>query len=172
MPYAVHRLGLGPDAIGATLGAYGAGMVAGALLASRVVAALRLGLVIALGPLVSVAAAAAMGLSLFLPGAALPALAFFLFGAGPILWTIGQTTLRQSVTPAPLLGRVSALMMMATAGARPIGAAVGGVIGAAQGVEACIVLAAAGFVVQALILLASRVPRLAALPEPPQLARS
>jgi predicted MFS family arabinose efflux permease len=170
IPYAVHRLGLGADAIGATLGAYGAGMVAGALLAPRAVAALRLGAVIALGPLVSVAAAAAMALSLALPGATLPVIAFFLFGAGPILWTIGQTTLRQAVTPASLLGRVSALMMMATTGARPLGAALGGLVGAAWGAEAAIALAAAGFLVQALILLASRVPRLAALPEGPKLA--
>jgi predicted MFS family arabinose efflux permease len=167
VPYAVHRLGLGAEAIGATLGAYGAGMVAGALLAPQVVAALRLGLVIALGPLVSVAAAAAMAGSLLLPGVACPLVAFFLFGAGPILWTIGQTTLRQAVTPAPLLGRVSALMMMATTGARPLGAALGGLVGAAYGAEACIVLAAVGFVVQALILLASRVPGLEALPDAP-----
>lgn len=167
VPYAVHRLGLGPDAIGVTLGAYGAGMVVGALLAPRIVGALRLGLVIALGPLVSVAAAAAMSGSLLVPGAALPVLAFFLFGAGPILWTIGQTTLRQAVTPAPLLGRVSALMMMATAGARPVGAAIGGLVGAAEGPALCIGLAAAGFVIQALIILASRVPRLDALPEAP-----
>ena len=172
VPYAVHRLGLGPDAIGVTLGAYGAGMVAGALLAPRVVAALRLGLVIALGPLVSVAAGAAMAGSVFLPGAALPVVAFFLFGAGPILWTIGQTTLRQAATPAPLLGRVSALMMMATTGARPLGAAIGGLVGATEGVEACVALAAAGFVLQALIILASRVPRLDALPDAAPFAAS
>jgi predicted MFS family arabinose efflux permease len=170
VPYAVHRLGLGPDAVGATLGAYGAGMVAGALLAPRIVAAMRLGLVIALGPLVSVAAATAMTGSILVPGAALPVVAFFLFGAGPILWTIGQTTLRQAVTPAPLLGRVSALMMMATTGARPLGAAIGGLVGAAYGPAVCIALAAIGFLVQAFIILASRVPRLATLPEAPSLA--
>jgi hypothetical protein len=105
--------------------------------------------------------------SLLLPGVTCPLVAFFLFGAGPILWTIGQTTLRQAVTPAPLLGRVSALMMTATTGARPLGAGIGGLVGAAYGAEACIVLAAVGFVVQALIILASRVPGLDALPEAP-----
>jgi predicted MFS family arabinose efflux permease len=170
VPYAVERLGLGPDAIGATLGAYGAGMVAGALAAPRLVAALRLGAVIALGPIVSVAAAAAMALSLALPGAALPVLAFFLFGAGPILWTIGQTTLRQAVTPGALLGRVSALTMMATTGARPVGAALGALAGLAWGADAGIALAAVGFLVQAAIIIVSPVPRLAALPEAPKLA--
>jgi len=123
------------------------------------------GLTIALGPLISVAAALAMLGSLWLPGAAMPGLAFFLFGFGPILWTIGQTTLRQAVTPEAMLGRVSALVMMATAGARPLGAAIGAAVGAASGPEVCIVLAAVGFVVQALVILASPVPRLARLPE-------
>jgi hypothetical protein len=34
------------------------------------------------------------------------ALSFFLFGVGPIVWTITSTTLRQSVTPHAMLGRV------------------------------------------------------------------
>src|SRR5262249_14328268 len=93
------------------------------------------------------------------------AIAFFLFGFGPILWTINQTTLRQAITPEAMLGRVSALVMIATAGARPLGAALGGVVGAAAGPEACLVLAAIGFVVQAMVIMASPVPRLARLPE-------
>ena len=129
------------------------------------------GLSIALGPLVSVAAALAMASSIWLPptllpGAVMPAVAFFLFGFGPILWTISQTTLRQAVTPAAMLGRVSALVMMATAGARPIGAAIGGVVGAGYGPESCLVLAALGFAVQAGVIMASPVPRLVRL-EPP-----
>ena len=70
------------------------------------------------------------------------------------------------MTPERMLGRVSALMMMATWGARPIGAALGGLVGASFGVTTCIVLAAIGFVVQALVILGSPVPRLAALPAP------
>jgi hypothetical protein len=50
-------------------------------------------------PVVSVLAAAAMVATLFLPSGVLAAGAFFLFGAGPIVWTITTTTLRQSVTP-------------------------------------------------------------------------
>ena len=115
---------------------------------------------IAMGPLVSVAAAAVMVATLWLPSPLLVGASFFLFGAGPILWTISQTTLRQTVTPDALLGRVSALFMTASAGARPIGAAIGGAVGAASGPEAAILLAALGFVVQALLILWSPVPRL------------
>jgi predicted MFS family arabinose efflux permease len=164
VPYAVTRLGLDAAVIGITLGAYGVGMVAGAMLAPLLGRLMPFGWLIATGPLVSVAAAAAMLASLALPGPWLPGLAFFLFGAGPIVWTIGQTTLRQAVTPAAMLGRVSALMTMATAGARPLGAALGGAAGAFGGLEPALALAAAGFVVQAGIILASPVRGLAAQP--------
>ena len=162
--YAVGTLGLSAAEVGGTLAAYGAGMVAGAVLAPRVVRALPFGQVIAAGPVVSVLAAGAMLASTQWPGPLLPALSFFLFGAGPILWTIAQTTLRQAVTPGPMLGRVSALVTMATFGARPLGAALGGLVGATWGPPACIALAAAGFMVQAGVILLSPVPRLLRLP--------
>jgi predicted MFS family arabinose efflux permease len=164
VPYAVHALGLTPSTIGMTLASYGAGMVAGAVLAPRLARALPFGLVVALGPLVSVAAAAAMSATLLLPTASLAALSFVLFGAGPIVWTISSTTLRQAVTPDALLGRVSALFMTASAGARPVGALLGAIIGAGYGPGACIVLAAIGFVAQALVIMISPIRVLRALP--------
>lgn len=163
--YAVGTLHLSAAEVGGTLAAYGAGMVAGAALAPRVVRALPFGRVILLGPAVSVLAALVMLASVRWPGAALPALSFFLFGAGPILWTIAQTTLRQAVTPAALLGQVSALVTMATFGARPLGGALAALVGGVWEPAPCIALAAAGFAVQAGIILLSPVPRLAMLPE-------
>lgn len=162
--YAIGTLGLSAVEVGVTLAAYGAGMVAGAALAPRVMRALPFGQVIAVGPVVSVLAAGAMLASTRWPGPVLPALSFLLFGAGPILWTIAQTTLRQAVTPGPMLGRVSALVTMATFGARPLGAALGGLVGAIWGPAACIALAAAGFMVQAGVILLSPIPRLLRLP--------
>ncbi|HEY0526891.1 MAG TPA: MFS transporter [Stellaceae bacterium] len=167
VPYALSVLGLDAAGVGATLSAYGAGMVAGAVVAPKIARRVPFGALIAIGPLVSVLAAAAMAASIWVPSGLLAGSAFFLFGAGPILWTIAQTTLRQAVTPAALLGRVSALVMTATMGARPLGAALGGLVGAAHGPVACVALAAAGFLVQAAIILASPVPRLAALPAAP-----
>ena len=164
IPYAVGRLGLSPAMVGLTLGAYGAGMVAGAVLAARLGRVLPFGAMVAVGPVVSVAAAAAMLASLAVPGPAMPALSFALFGAGPIIWTIAQTTLRQAVTPPGMLGRVSALVMMATFGARPLGAALGGFVGLRWGMPACLAVAFAGFCIQAAIVLASPVPRLRTLP--------
>jgi predicted MFS family arabinose efflux permease len=164
VPYAVHRLGLSASAVGATLATYGIGMVAGALLAGRISRALPFGTVIAIGPLAGLAAALVMVLTIWLPSALLAGASFFLMGAGPILWVISTTTLRQTLTPPALLGRVSAIYLAAY-GARPIGAAIGALIGATWGAETCLVVAALGFLAQAAVILASPVPHLARQPQ-------
>ncbi|AEG91443.1 MFS transporter [Ramlibacter tataouinensis] len=164
VPYAMRGMGLGPGAVGATLAAYGAGMVAGALATPRLLAGLPFGRAVQLGPLVSVVAAAAMAATLWRPGAALALLSFLLFGAGPMVWTITSTTLRQAVTPAERLGRVSAVFLTANAGARPLGALLGGWVGAHWGEAACLLLALAGFILQAGIVLASPLGALRRLP--------
>ena len=166
VPYAIRLLGLSAAAVGMTLAAYGAGMVVGALLAPHVVARLPFGRAIQLGPAVSVLAALTMVATLALPSGVLAGLAFFLFGAGPIVWTITSTTLRQTVTPGAMLGRVSAIFLAANTGARPIGAALGGFVGATWGEPACLVLALAGFAVQAWVIFGSRVRGLQRLPMP------
>ncbi len=164
VPYAVRVLGLTASEVGITLAIYGVGMVAGALLAPRVVAALPFGRAIQVGPAMSVLAAAVMVGSLFVPTGVMAGLSFFLFGAGPIIWTITSVTLRQTVTPGAMLGRVSALFLTANMGARPLGAALGGWVGATWGEAACLWLALAGFAVQLVVILASPVSQLQALP--------
>ena len=160
MPYAIHRLGLSASGVGVTLAVYGVGMVVGALLAGRIIRTLRFGVVIVIGPLAGLAAALVMASTIWLPTPALAGLSFFLMGVGPILWTISTTTLRQMVTPSPLLGRVSAINI-ATYGSRPLGAAVGALVGGLYGAETGLVVAAAGFLIQALVILTSPVRHLA-----------
>ena len=164
VPYAVHRLGFSASAVGGTLATYGIGMVAGALLAGRISRALPFGTVIAIGPLAGLTAALLMVLTIWLPSALLAGASFFLMGAGPILWVISTTTLRQTVTPPALLGRVSAIYLAAY-GARPLGAAIGAGVGAAWGAETCLVVAALGFLAQAAVILASPVPHLVRQPQ-------
>jgi predicted MFS family arabinose efflux permease len=163
VPYAVYRLGLSATQVGATLATYGGGMVVGALLAPRITRALPFGTVIAIGPIAGLAAAAVMVLTIWTPSFLLAALSFFLIGIGPILWVISTTTLRQTVTPRDLLGRVSAINIMAY-GARPVGAAIGALVGGLYGAETCLIVAALGFLLQALVILASPVVRLAHQP--------
>lgn len=166
VPYAVRVLGLSAQAVGFTLGTYGAGMVVGALLAPRVVAAMPFGRAVQVGPAVSVLAMATMCATLLWPTGWLAGASFFLFGAGPIIWTITSTTLRQSLVPGAMLGRVSSVFLAANAGARPIGAALGGLVGASFGEGACLLLALAGFVGQAVAIFASSLRGLKTLPEP------
>ena len=95
-----------------------------------------------------------IALTTVFPTPLLAGLGFFLLGAGPILWVISTTTLRQSVTPPRLLGRVSAINILSY-GARPLGAALGALVGGLYGAETCLYLAVAVFGVQMLVILMS-----------------
>ena len=164
VPYAVRSLGLSASGVGVVLGMYGVGMVFGALLATRMMRWLPFGTVIGLGPVTGFVAAGVMALTTVIHTPLLAGLSFFLLGAGPILWVISTTTLRQSVTPPRLLGRVSAINIMAY-GARPLGAGLGALVGGFYGAEACLYLAVAGFGLQALVILMSRAVSLPSQPE-------
>jgi predicted MFS family arabinose efflux permease len=165
VPYAIHHLGLSASGVGFTLAAYGFGMLAAALAAMPIARVLAFGTVITLGPVTGLAAALVMVLTIWIPSPWLAGLCFFLIGAGPMLWVISTTTLRQAVTPGHALGRVSAIMMTATSGSRPVGAAIGALVGAIYGAETCIVVAALGFLVQAALILTSPIPHLARQPD-------
>lgn len=164
VPYAVHRLGLSASGIGTTLAMYGVGMIVGALAATRIMRALPFGVVVGLGPVTGFVASAIIALTTVVPTPLLAGLGFFLLGAGPILWVISTTTLRQSVTPSRLLGRVSAINVLAY-GARPLGAGIGALVGGLWGAEACLYLAVLGFGLQMTVILLSRVVALARQPE-------
>lgn len=165
VPYAIRTMGMNSSAVGLTLACYGAGMVLGSLMASKIVARMTFGNAILLGPLFSVLAAVVMALTHFWPAPAVAGLAYFLFGFGPIIWTITSTTLRQSVTPNTLMGRVTAINMVAGTGARPLGALLGGFVGETFSDLACLLVVVAGFSVQAIIIGSSRVRTLNDLTE-------
>ena len=164
VPYALRVLGMDASAVGLTLACYGAGMIVGAVLAPRLIAALPYGVAVILGPLGSVTATLAMLATLWWPSGALAGLAFVLFGVGPMVWTITQTTLRQTVTPNAMLGRVSALFLTANMGARPLGAALGGAVGAGYGEGTALALSALLFGVQLAVIVFSPMRRLKVLP--------
>ena len=164
VPYAVRHLGLSASFVGTTLAMYGVGMVAGALLATRVMRSLAFGTVIGLGPVTGLVASVVMAATTLFPSPLLASLSFFLLGAGPILWVISTTTLRQSVTPPRLLGRVSAINILSY-GARPLGSLLGAMVGGVFGAGACLYLAAVIFAAQALIILLSPAVTLSRRPE-------
>lgn len=129
----------------------GVGLLLGSLLSQRIIALLGFGASLAFGPVVSFVAASIMLMNVTYETALLPALAFFLFGFGPVIWVITSNTLRQVVTPSHMLGCVSAMYLTTNWGARPIGALIGAGIGIAFG-EATVLVAAVAFFFLQMIL--------------------
>lgn len=154
VPYGIRHLHLSASGVGVTLAMYGAGMVIGALLATRVMQRLPFGTVVIIGPVCGFIASVMMALTIWLPSALLAGTGIFLLGTGAVLWVISTATLRQSVTPPSLLGRVSAINILSW-GARPIGTGIAALVGGFYGAEACLCLAVAGFAWQAFITVSS-----------------
>jgi hypothetical protein len=138
--------------------------VGAALAGPRVMRRWRLGAVIAVGPLAGLAAGLVMLATVWWATPWLAALSFLLIGAGPVLWVISSTTLRQAVTPPHLIGRVSAVVMTATHGARPLGALIGAAVGSFAGAPWCLAVAVLAFIAQAVIILCSPAFRLRQMP--------
>jgi predicted MFS family arabinose efflux permease len=160
VPYAHDRLGLSAGTIGLVLGLQGVGMVIGALIAHRVMTWLRFGWVIRIGPLCGFAAAILLLVTWLLPNLAIVAVAFLAVGIGPMLWTVSSTTLRQLATPDPMLGRVSAVITTATAGASPIGALLGAWLGSRYPLVVCLIVMVAAMALQATVISTSAPGRL------------
>ncbi len=165
-PLALGPLGLDPAHMGLAQSAYGAGLILGALVAPLSSRRLPPLVTLIFGPAVSLLAA---GLFLAAPadgGFAFAAAGHFLVGFGPMLWLICQTTVRQLVTPSPLMGRVNATVQTAIYGVRPLGALVGGAVAAQAGLTAALLLVAAAFALSTLVILLSPLARLQAMPAP------
>lgn len=163
-PYAVHDLGLGASEVGLTLGMAGVGMMTGALLSPRIMSRLRFGRVIAFGPIGGMLGSLLLAMTAFFPSPWLAGFAFFVQGCCSIQWVIATTTLRQSIVPHHMLGRVSAIHIMAFS-ARPVGALIGAVVGGLYGGKVCLFVAASGFALQAILMLMSPTVRLKRQPE-------
>lgn len=166
-PYAIGDLGLDASGVGLILGTYGAGLLLGAVLTPALGRVFGVGRLILIGPLCGAAGAVLMLSTLWLPSGVLAAAGYFLFGAGPMIWTITTMSLRQAVTPNQMLGRVSAVIVTATTGAAPLGAALGAFVADRFGIGACLYVAMAGFLIQLGIIAASEVRGLKTLPTGP-----
>lgn len=163
--YAVQVLHFSAAEVGLSLGIYGAGMIAGALLSPFIARRLSFGRAVLVGPASGFAAASLMLLTLWLPSFWIVGLRYFLFGCGPLIRTITTMTMRQAVTPGSMMGRVSAFIMTATFGARPLGAAAGALLAAKLGVSACLVVATITFLMQLIVIARSPVAALRTVPQ-------
>jgi predicted MFS family arabinose efflux permease len=163
-PLALGLLDLDPARMGLAQSAYGAGLVLGALVAPIAARELPPFVTLIFGPAVSVLAAALFLAAPTGNGFLLSAAGFFLVGFGPMLWLICQTTVRQLVTPTPLMGRVNATVQTAIYGVRPLGALAGGFVAAQAGLQAALILIAVSFVLSTLVIVLSPLGRMRVMP--------
>jgi MFS family permease len=125
-------MGLTAQAYGWLLSTVAAGGLAGSLVAERVVRWLGRARTL-LFTLLS--AAILVGLPGVTRNPLLIGAAFFLGGGGLIIFNVVMTSLRQSITPDRLLGRVNSSHRLVGWGTKPLGAAAGGLLGQALGLR-------------------------------------
>ncbi|MHB1317524.1 MAG: MFS transporter, partial [Anaerolineae bacterium] len=97
-------------------------------------------------------------------------LSSFLGNYGWVLYNVHAVSLRQTVTPEGLLGRVNATFAFLVTGMLPLGALAGGALGERVGLRGTIAVAAAGSALSVLWVLLSPIPAIrriadVALPE-------
>ncbi len=164
--FATRTLGLSEQAVGLSYMALGGGTVLASLAADRLSGRIGPGRCLALGIATSGAAWALLAL---LPAGRLGVLAFapvlLLFSAGAVWVYINFLALRQAITPAPLLGRMTSTMRWLILLPAGPGALLGGWLGEHLGLRAA--LGCAGAVALLLALVAMGLPALRDLRELP-----
>jgi MFS family permease len=165
--YATRNLGVGPATLGIVLGAASIGTVAGSFVTGRIARRIGIGPAFLVGcflfpaPLILVPAAAG-------PHWLVLACLFtaeLASGVGLMLLDITAGTISASIVPTHLRSRVAGAFMVVNYGVRPLGAALGGVLGATLGVRPTLWIATVGALAGLLWLLPSPIPKLRELPE-------
>jgi len=163
--YAIRELGLSAAVIGVTFMGAAPGTIVGALLTGRLVRRLGVGVTMSLASflpglgilLMALASAARVAPALVLT------LAWFVLALGAV-YDINEVSLRQALTPVSLRGRVNASRNFAFYGAMPIGALIGGLLGAGLGLRETLLVAAGGLLVAPLWIVLTPLRRLSEAP--------
>jgi MFS family permease len=157
--YIIREVGLTPSLMGLALALSAAGFVVGSVIAPRVERRLGTGGAIVLG----LGLVAASPYTMVIANDGLPdavnvlffALPGFIGGTGGVIQWIGLSSLRQSITPERLLGRVYASAGVLGEVLTVTGALVGGLLGETLGLRAAIAIAAVAYAVPFLYALVS-----------------
>lgn len=163
--YLTRTLGLGPGAVGLVFALGGVGALFGSLLAGTIRA--RWGI----GPTLvsSLALFGVFGLTILpavvFPRYALPLIlvAEFMQWVVVVIFDINAMSLRQTITPDRLLGRVNGTMRFVVWGIRPAGSLLGGYLGGRIGLPAALAVGGLVMLVSFAPLLVSPIPRLRSL---------
>jgi hypothetical protein len=85
--------------------------------------------------------------------------ALVLTGLGAVTFNVMQVTIRQRLTPEAMLGRVNAVVRTLLWGVLPLGALLGGVLGARLAPQPAVLVTAALLVLPVALVLPLRTPR-------------
>jgi MFS family permease len=167
--YMTHDLGLSPLAIGLVFGTGGVGALLGAMVANRLSERFGVGRTMVYGALVMALGGLPIPVAVLVPSIALP----LLIVCEVVQWCaltivgINQVSLRQTITPDHLLGRVSATARFLSTGSVPLGGLLGGLSGELLGVRATLVVGIIGMMAAFLWVFFSPLRGLQSLPEAP-----
>jgi MFS family permease len=167
--YGVRVLHLSPFRLGLVLGAIAVGGIVGAMMSNRI------SRIFGIGPtmLVGVCGATLCPLVLLIPRNGSPAsMAIMigtelLYGFGVLSFNVITVTIRQTVTPNRLLGRMNASYRMVLFGMAPLGAALAGLLGQHFGLRTALVIAVLAFPTVILWTIPSPVVRMREMPPGP-----
>ncbi|MBB5867839.1 MFS family permease [Allocatelliglobosispora scoriae] len=134
--FAVRDLGLSPVWIGAVVIAGNIGGLLGAVLSGRLAPRLGYGPTIVVSVTVFATTSVLFPLAYGRAGAFLVAAGLFAAGVSAVVYNIAQISLRQTVTPDRLLGRMNSSMRFVVWGIIPLGAVAGGVAASQVGSRA------------------------------------
>ena len=161
--YILRVVELSPDLMGLAFALSSVGFVVGSLIAPRIERRLDVGGMIKLGLLMI----AVSPYTIVIADDSLPtwvnvlffAIPGFIGGSGGIIQHVGLMTLRQSLTPERLLGRVAASAGVLGDVMWLLGAAIGGVLGQTLGLRPAVIVASVGYAIPFLLVLSSPLRR-------------
>jgi MFS family permease len=165
--YMVRDLGFGPGSVGLVLGLGGVGALLGAFLAEPFARRIGVGPAIVLGRVLFGVGGLAVVAAFSVPGYEVPLVLFAEFFQWLVLVVadVNQVSLRQSVTPDRLLGRVNATTRFAVAGVIPIGSLLGGLLGETIGLRGALLVGVFGMLGSCVFVFFSPLRSLHELPE-------
>jgi len=167
--YVLEYLGVEPGVLGLALGAGAIGSVLGAIVASTIGRRLGIGPAYALGLILFPAATILIPVAA--PGMPMPAILALLFlaefgsGFGVMILDINAGAILIARTPDRIRGRATGAFRFINMGIRPIGAVVGGFIGAAIGVREALFVVTIAQLIGPALLIGTPILRLKDLPE-------
>jgi len=137
---------VGAGTFGVALASFGLGAIVGSWTSKRFATQIAPNIILLFGPGISIPAP--LILYSFPPNGPLLLIyvAFFLIGFGPSMWMIAQNSVRQTVAPGHMLGRVNAVIQTAIYGVRPLAAVVAGVVIGATSPQMGLVMVLIAFV--------------------------